>query len=258
MNMDTQQPTRRGKQREARRFDKTSLHADVHGYYVHRDYAAHFFRWGWVRRTLARQRHDGGCVLDVGCGQETPLARVFQSGPGTIPKFYCGVDLNKIKSPIQKRKWAKLYEKFDFVNDWKTILSEQGRIFTTAVCFEVIEHMGTIDGLELLRGIHELLNDAGQLFLSTPVFNGFKAVNHVHEWTISELTRTIVRAGFKVEKRYGTFISSHDLKKVAKTDELAVYNRISEYYGTDVTAMFLAPLYPDQSRNNLWILRRAK
>jgi 2-polyprenyl-3-methyl-5-hydroxy-6-metoxy-1,4-benzoquinol methylase len=256
--MNQEQPTRSGKQREARRFDRTSLHSNVHGYYVHRDYAAHFFRWGWVRRALARQRYEGGRVLDVGCGQEIPLARVFQIYPASIPKLYCGVDLNRVKSPLAGCKWVKLYEEFDFVTERYKILEEQGRVFTTAVCFEVIEHMGTRDGLALLQGIHELLKDNGQLFLSTPVFDGFKAVNHIHEWTIPELAAIVGKAGFKVEKRYGTFINSRDLKKVAKPDELAVYKRISEYYGTDVTATFLAPLYPDQARNNLWVLRRVR
>ncbi len=251
-----EQPTRSGKTREPRRFDQTALLSNVHGYYVHRDYAAHFFRWGWVRRALATQRYDEGRVLDVGCGTEIPLARVFQIYPASIPKLYVGVDLNKVKSPLHGCKWVKLYEEFNFVDDWEQILVDQGPSFTTAVCFEVVEHVNLKDGAKLLKGIFELLKPGGQMFLSTPVFDGFKAVNHVHERTIPEMRAQIEKAGFKVVNRYGTFINQRDLKKVAKPDELAVLERINGYYGTDVTAIFLAPLYPDQARNNLWVCER--
>src|SRR6266436_3865394 len=62
------QKTRKGIVKKARRFDQTYLSADVHGHYVHRDYAAHFFRWGWVPRHLAGVDHHR--VLDIGCGPE--------------------------------------------------------------------------------------------------------------------------------------------------------------------------------------------
>jgi hypothetical protein len=244
-----QQPTRTGKTRPPRRFDKTQLRAEHHGKYVHRDYAAHFFRWGWVSRHVKA----GARVLDVGCGQDLPLMWVFNGLRSNLPSYYLGVDLNKLPE-ITSPKWAKVIGGFSFVDRYEE-LGETEK-FDVITNFEVIEHVTGPDQKTLLKGFYHWLKDGSFLYLSTPVFNGMAAINHVKELTVQELQDLVVEAGFEVVKRYGTFASANDIRKVASPRDLAVYEELHDFYGGDVLSTFLAPLYPDASRNNLWVLRK--
>lgn len=250
-----QQPTRLGKHREPRRFDQTQLHASSSGRAVGRDYAAHFFRWAWI----TRQIKAGQKILDIGCGQDVPLVRVLTPKVNQLPKLYVGVDLNRILKPT-KIAWTRIVDQFSFVDDylklWKRTGMEKDEKFDAAVCLEVIEHMQPADGRKLLKGAFHLVRPGGYLYLSTPVFSGKAAVNHIHEHTIPELQKLVESVGWIVEKRFGTFARINDIKKVASKEEWAVLQRIGEYYNNEVLSIFLSPLYPDSASNNLWCLRR--
>jgi 2-polyprenyl-3-methyl-5-hydroxy-6-metoxy-1,4-benzoquinol methylase len=228
-------------------FDTTSLTSGSHGYRVHRDYAAHFFRWGWV----SRQLNPGMDVLEVGCGRDFPFIKVIEAYPTNLPRKYVGVDLNPlIKTP--ERKWTEIHGSFNFIQDHPSL-----SMFDRIICLEVIEHMRQVHGHDLLRAMAAHLKPAGRIYLSTPVFNGRAAKNHIHEYTVEELTDAINGAGLQVLRRFGTFASKRDLEKVATQQELALLDRIGEFYSSDVTACFLAPLYPDAARNNLWEIEHA-
>ena len=218
---------------------------------MHRDYAAHFFRWGWV----ARQIKQGQSVLDIGCGQDQPLLYILGSRMQTVPDVYVGVDLNSIPKKSHVR-WADVLDNYDFVTNGKK-LEKYYTPFDVAVCLEVIEHMGTEDGAKLLENISYLLAPGGILYLSTPVFDGQAAANHIHEYTIPELAAAIAGAGFEVKRRIGTFASKPAIRQAAyearDTAALEVYDRLEQWFGGDVMSTFLAPLYPDASRNNLWV-----
>jgi 2-polyprenyl-3-methyl-5-hydroxy-6-metoxy-1,4-benzoquinol methylase len=202
--MENVQPQRSRRVRETRRFDKTQLKAGGHGRTVNRDYAAHFFRWGWA----ARQIKQGESILDVGCGQDQPLLYVLASRIQTVPDVYVGVDLNHIPKK-SSCKWADIYDEFNFVNNGKWLVdNDKGYTpFDKAVCFEVIEHMAVEDGAQLLDNLHYCLRDGGILYLSTPVFDGYRAANHIREYTIPELRAMLENSGFVIERRIGTFAS---------------------------------------------------
>lgn len=233
-----------------REFDKTSLHAHVQGYQVHRDYASHFFRWGWVSRRFI---NPATRVLDIGCGPDAALVRVLSYKANGIPKSYVGVDLNRLPD-TPGFKWCKFYEKFNFSKRWRELKSAGP--FDVIVCLEVAEHMNMQAMRQMLRGALELLTPGGRMLLSTPVFNGKQAVNHINEMTIATLQKELEKAGWQVLKRYGTFMSDNDRKKVASPAESELIEKLKEYYSTDVLSCFLAPLYPDASRNNIWLLAR--
>lgn len=247
------QPTRRGGDKPPRRFDKTQLHERTHGQQVHRDYAAHFFRWGWV----ARHIQQGDRILDVGCGQDQPLIKILAGNMNLVPQLYLGVDLNEIPFKF-KVKWGVVLDKFDFVGRWKELReAESIGHFNQAVAFEILEHMGSEDAQRLLEGIYELLSPGGTLYLSTPVFDGHRAVNHVKEWEIPELKGLIEAVGFKLEHRWGTFANVLEIKKVATPEESAVFDRLKEWFSNDVLSCIFAPYHPDHSRNNLWVCRKS-
>jgi 2-polyprenyl-3-methyl-5-hydroxy-6-metoxy-1,4-benzoquinol methylase len=249
-----EQPTRSGRKRPPRRFDQTQLHATHHGKYVHRDYLAHAMRWSWVGRHLDRDDR----VLDVACGQEIPLMHVLSGSKSLLPSLYVGVDLNSVPfggSP----KWARILEKFNFVDDYEKLaekLPESEGGFNKIVNFEVIEHMSPPDGEKLLLGLKHWLKEDGKIYLSTPVFDGKAAVNHVHEYEIPELQALIEKVGLKVQQRFGTFMNAQAIKAQALGQDWLTYQRLLDYHGHDTLSTFLAPLYPDASRNNLWVLTK--
>lgn len=231
-----------------REFDQTSLTDKSHGELVHRDYAAHFFRWGFVGRFIET---DQTTILDVGCGPDTPLVRSLRSPRNFVPKLYVGCDLNL----MPKRKppsfyWTRFHWGFNFLEQASSL--EQ---FDLVTCFEMIEHMRREDGIKLLHRLRERLEPAGILLLSTPVFSGRAAANHLHEWGIEELRTEIEGAGLRVEGRYGTFGNVKTLKRAASVEHAATMSAIEKFYSAEVAACFLAPLYPDASRNNVWVLK---
>lgn len=230
-----------------REFDRTSLRAGSHGKWVHRDYGAHFFRWGFAARFVSQETE----VLDVGCGPDVMMVEVLTMPRSSVPRRYVGVDMNREPRKHPTRQWATLLWEFDFTRRH----AELGR-FDLVTCFEVVEHMRKVDGDRLLAAIRACLKDDGLALVSTPVFDGKAAANHIHEWTVDELDASARAAGLRVERRFGTFARQRDVVKVATPAELEVYRRLSEYYSGEVMACFLAPLYPDASRNNVWLLRR--
>lgn len=232
-----------------REFDKTSLRANSHGQWVHRDYLAHAFRWGFAGRYVTNETE----VLDVGCGPDCAMVGVLTMPRNQVPRRYVGVDVNREPRRHPTRQWATFRWEFNFLERY----AELGQ-FDLVINFEVIEHMRKSDGERLLAGLAACLKPDGALLLSTPVFNGKAAANHIHEWEVGELADAVRGAGLDVARRHGTFASQNDLKKVASPAELDVVARLSAYYSGEVMSCFLAPLYPDASRNNVWVLRRRK
>jgi hypothetical protein len=94
------------------------------------------------------------------------------------------------------------------------------------------------------------------MYLSTPVFDGYRAANHIHEYTIPELQSLIEESGFTVKRRIGTFASKPEIRPSLDEHERSVYERLEEWFGGDVLSTIFASLHPDQSRNNLWVCER--
>lgn len=240
-----------------RQYDKTSLKIFKYDG-VHRDYLAHAFRWGFVSTRLVKQQKTR--ILDIGCGVDCPLVKVLASRILYVPKSYLGVDLNAFKPPFNY-KWSKFLAKFNFSEDWKDLKHgpesiRYGGEFDLITCLEVVEHMRMPAVRKLLRGARALIADRGRLVVSTPVFNGKAAKNHVNECTIPQLRKELEDAGWEVEKRFGTFMSMTELRKVSAEHERIAIN-LREYYGDEVVSCFLAPLYPDLARNNIWVCKPA-
>lgn len=229
-----------------REYDKTSLKVTTYPG-VHRDYAAHFFRWGFISTRLIEQQKTR--VLDIGCGVDCPLVKVFSSRLLYVPKSYLGVDMNNFKPPFNY-KWTKFMPKFNFAERHRELPAGS---FDLITCLEVVEHMRVSSVKKLLAGANRLLVPGGKLVLSTPVANGRPAKNHINEMTIDQLSRLIYNAGFLVDKRFGTFMNVNELKKVAGPAENAIAQKLREYYSDEVISCFLAPLHPDNARNNIWI-----
>lgn len=248
-------------------FDTTSLKPNTYRNAVHRDWIAHNVRWGWASRQIKK----GIKVLEPGCGREGMLFECIKIESGIIPGLYVGVDLEKIK-PDDYRKdkgastypWAHFYPQTNFVEDYGKIAAEHGSDFDLVISFEVYEHMNPRAGIKYLDACREMLADDGRLLFSTPVYNGKKAANHIREYTADEMQKIFEDRGFKIERRFGTFASYHDVKrgireKFPEEGEriIEIYETCRELNGDALLAGMLAPLVPDHSRNNTWICTKA-
>lgn len=239
-------------------FDVTQLRQSGHGKVVHRDYLAHCLRWGWVARNV----RFGAKILDAGCGQDVSMYDVLAGTKTFAPNesnresrerpIYVGVDLNSIKKKCGA-KWAHVQGETNIIVDHD--LPHWGE-FDMVVSLEVIEHMSVDNGRQYLDALRDAMSNDGRLVLSTPVFNGRAAKNHIHEYTIDELNNMLYTAGFEVVERWGTFMSWNDMVKVVDDGTLKMMETLREYLGPETVACFLAPLYPDSARNNMWLCRK--
>lgn len=248
---------RKEKNRDDRDYDTTQLHANGHGKTLGRDYSAHFWRWSFARRFITVKDR----VLEIGCGEDKPLSKILTGGAAPHVLHYTGVDLNKLKPSNAGR--LNFIGEFNFVERYKELLKgENAGGFDVIVHFEVIEHMKVEHGAKMLKACFSALKSGGIMLMSTPCYDGVRhAANHIHEYTVPELQKATEKAGFKIEKRYGTFM---DIKHIGKTETdraskasiAEVRKALSEYYDNDAISCLFAPLYPDDSRNNLWICRK--
>lgn len=259
-------PKTREIQRDQRDYDTTQLHESGHGKTLHRDYSAHFFRWSFARRFIKPSDH----VLEIGCGEEKPLSKILTGGAAARVNTYTGVDLNKLKLSGSQR--LTFLGEFNFVERYKELLKTRKDGFDVVVHLEVIEHMKAVNGSAMLKACFACLKPGGVMLMSTPVYDGVRhAANHIHEYTVPELQKATEKAGFKVERRFGTFMDIKHIGKVitpalgikqdpsdARATIKMVADALSEYFDNDAISNIFGCLYPDHARNNLWICRRPK
>lgn len=248
---------RREKNRDDREYDTTQLHEAAHGQALGRDYSAHFFRWSFAKRWI-KPTDD---VLDVGCGQERPLSKILVGGANATVNHYTGVDLNKLKPTAHQR--LTLHGEFNFNERYQELLETQPDGFDVITHFEIIEHMHSTHQLELMQACYACLKPGGVLLMSTPVYDHVRhAANHIKELDVPELQALAEEAGFVVERRFGTFMDIKHIGKASTGDDVldeavnVVFGHLTEYYMNDAASNIFAPLYPDHSRNNLWICRK--
>lgn len=254
----------REKKRDDRDFDNTQLREAGHGKTLGRDYSAHFFRWSFARRFITVK----DTVLEIGCGEDRPLSKILTGGAAPHVKSYVGVDINKLKPSGSQR--LDFIGEFNFVTKHKELKKMFGD-FDVVVHYEVIEHMAVEHGRKMLRNCFDMLKPGGMMLMSTPCYDGKRhAANHIHEYTVAELEKETKKAGFEIERRFGTFMDIKHIGKAApvvpassKHDDNEINNAatvlreyLGHYYDNDAISCFFAPLYADDARNNLWVCRK--
>jgi len=249
-------------------FDTTYLDPEVAAsrLVLHRDFAAHNFRWSFVAKFLSKSsRYKTWHVLDAGCGRRVHLARLlFHNMKTHTTGSYTGVDYGPVPwpetiNPDTKKFNMRLYEHTDFAQfDPQDALPNKGRGWNLATSFECIEHMQPHHSYLCLKRMRELVVDDGYAIISTPNYDASvgPAENHINEMTYHGLEVLIHAAGWRVEKVYGTFASQKDYKKALPPADKEFFDRLSEYYDSTAMSLIMAPLIPaEQARNCMWVLR---
>lgn len=240
----------KGKRVAGSEYDQTYLDTET-SIQVHRDYAAHYFRWGWCSQFMTDK-----LVLDAGCGPNFMAGRVA-TDHGRMshrPLHYVGVDLSPL--PVVRTQHKTLIGEFDVVNRTHELVEFYGK-FDLITSFEVIEHMPKELGVKYLDALVGALAPGGQLILSTPHNKGARfAKNHIHEWGGLELEEGFKDAGLKVVRKHGTYADVKQIEKAAREkmpEVLVVKKALEGYYSNDILSCIFAPAFPEFSKNIVWV-----
>jgi len=231
----------------------------------HRDQFAHYLRWSHI----LKEAKIGEIIVDFGCGKGN-LLEVFYRNKFKCKK-YIGIDIRKKTIEQASKNFASV--------DWAEFITDdliKNKIDYTKfkadkVCsFEVAEHVGKQNIQKFLKNFMACGKKTANYYLSTPNFDEKvgAAGNHtydsgdgegvrVHEFDHKELETHIVKAGFKVVKKYGTFASSRDYKPLMNAWQKNMFDTLKDYYDSNLVSVLMAPMFPEQSRNTLWVLKQA-
>lgn len=224
----------------------------------HRDQFAHYLRWTHVLYSAK----IGQRILDWGCGNGN-LAEVLYRNKYKASE-YLGLEYKKTMVDACKKRfegidWIK-FEQQDLVNMSKNF----GKDWDIIACFEVTEHVGKANVPAFLDNIAHHCGDKTLVLLSTPVFDEKTgaANNHivdgvVGEFTYNELQDLLVER-FDIESTFGTFASQKDYKQLMNDWQKKMFEGLSRYYDSNLVSNFMAPFFPEQSRNCLWRMHAMK
>lgn len=259
---------------------------------IHRDYISHCIRWSHVIKFLLKGHvYKGIRVLDIGCGIDAPLARMMLSNR-VAPVEYIGVDYNH-SSKFNVAMFANttfkptLFGSVDFANDdnvWFdkaadgqlciNIKGDSGKedyfaIPNLITCFEVLEHIEPEHVIRVLKRVKYIMQETKEFhgytptfFMSTPNWNVTDtADNHVNEMKNEALGWLLEELGFKIVEQFGTFASKRDYAHLIRTrygsDVDNVFERLNDYFDSNLASILFAPLFPREARNCFWRLSLA-
>jgi|TARA_R100001530_G_scaffold34477_3_gene26934 2-polyprenyl-3-methyl-5-hydroxy-6-metoxy-1,4-benzoquinol methylase len=241
-------------------YNITQLSPDVtfEKHVFHRDQFAHYLRWTHV----LKRAKIGMNILDFGCGTGN-LAEVLYRNRYKA-KNYLGLEFKK--STVDKAN--EKYKKIDWVNFKQCDLVDnnlnEGNDWDIIVCFEVIEHVNKKNLDVFLSNIKKHCNENTTVLLSTPIFDEKvgAANNHIidgviQEYKYSELKNQL-EIYFKVEDTFGTFASQKDYKPLMNEWQKHMFYELNKYYDSNLISNIMAPFFPKESRNCLWILKLIK
>lgn len=273
--------------------DNTHLSIDIaeDRILIHRDYISHCVRWSHVIKFLLKQHiYKTARVLDIGCGVDLPLAKMMLSNR-IAPVEYIGIDYNhsnkfKLDMFANTRFKPTTFGSVDFANDdnvWfdkasdgQLCINIKGdnaedyfAIPNIITCFEVLEHIEPEHVVRTLKRVKYIMQETKghsgftpTFFMSTPNWNvTATADNHVNEMKNEALGWLLEELGFKIVEQFGTFASKTDYAHLLQSrygpEVYRVYERLNDYFDSNLAAILFAPLFPREARNCFWRLSLA-
>jgi len=231
----------------------------------HRDQFAHYLRWTHI----LKEAKVGDTLVDFGCGSGN-LLEVFYRNKFKCSR-YVGLDIRSqtIASNQKKFKnveWAEFHCVDLIVDDFPYSQCQADKVCS----FEVIEHVGQQNVYTFLEHFKQCGHKEATYYLSTPNYDEQvgAAGNHtydsgdgrgvaVQEFKHADLEFFILDSGFKIQRKFGTFASQKDYRHLLNDWQTKMFETLNAYYDSNLIANIMAPMFPEQSRNTLWVLKQA-
>ena len=121
--------------------------------------------------------------------------------------------------------------------------------------FEVLEHVPQDYASKMLQHMYDISTHNAYLIMSTPVYyeKYGMAKNHINEMTRETTQKLLHDAGWNIKENFGTFSGKPELYDNMQPEHKRTWDALAKYYSIPVLSTILAPLYPEYSRNNLWV-----
>lgn len=232
----------------------------------HRDMFAHFLRRSYI---LKETQNKEEVICDFGCWKWNLLEVLYRNRHKCKNYIWIDIRKNTIESANKNFSWV---ERANFIcedlvlNTWNTdfwaIKADK------VVSFEVLEHVWKSNADKFLENMINCWNENATYYISTPNYdkNVWAAWNHTYdcwdwkwvieqEFTHDELTE-LFNKYFIIENKFGTFASIRDYKELMNEQQLYMFDKLREYYDTNLISVLFAPMFPEQSRNTLWVMKK--
>lgn len=233
----------------------------------HRDQFAHYLRWSHVLKKISKTKKS--TVVDFGCGQGSLFKVMYHNR--FVPNKYVGLDIRKQTIEKCKEEFKHLpYVEFVTADLCKNDIDYSKYNADLVVSFEVLEHVGKQNVDKFLENFKACGSNDATYYLSTPNYNENigAAKNHIYdsgdgrgeavqEFTYNETKENLLKY-FDIINEYGTFASKKDYLPYLNDWQKKMYDTLNDYYDKELLANFMAPMFPEHSRNTMWILKRKK
>lgn len=244
-----------------KQYNTTQLHPEreFEKHIFHRDQFAHYLRWTHV----LKQMKVGYNILDWGCGNGNLAEVIYRNKykAGT----YTGIDIRIQTIAANKEKFANIdWVQFfcdDLVNPAIEYIPKVG-MWDLICSFEVLEHIGKQNAQNFINNIKKHMSNHTLLLISTPIYdpNTGAAENHIingeiGEFTFNEMKTLLESNGFVIIDKFGTFASQKDYKLLMNEWQKNMFEHLAKYYDSNLVSNLMAPFFPEQSRNCLWVCK---
>jgi SAM-dependent methyltransferase len=249
----------------AKAYNTTDLRPDqaFERHVFHRDQFAHYLRWTHI----LKEAKIGESIVDFGCGAANLLEVLYRNK--FKQKEYIGIDIREKTIQEATEKYANVPWAHFYVADLVKNYMDFSKFNADKVCaFEVLEHVGKQNADAFLKNFKACGNNNATYYLSTPNYDPSvgAAGNHtydsgdgrgvdVQEFDHWELEGILLKH-FNIVKKFGTFASAKDYKPLMNDWQQKMFDALKEYYDSNLIANIMAPMFPDASRNTLWVLKR--
>lgn len=227
----------------------------------HRDQFAHYLRWTHILKNAK----IGMNILDFGSGSGNLLQTLYRNrykGKEYLGLEYRAITVAKANMKYADVDWAR-FEQCDITTENLIFKPKDNLGWDIIACLEVLEHVGKHNVDTVLQNIYNNMSSKTICYISTPCYDPIvgPAQNHIvngviGEMTYNELKEKLLKTGFKIKKVFGTFASIKDYKHLLNDWQQKMFDGLSEYYDSNLLSVMMAPFFPEQSRNCLWILTK--